>query len=114
MYDEWVEDTLLRFNRLSHLIHPNAKQLLIAYSLEEDHNKKEELRDEIESMLGAYETRFLTHQRHVFASPTNVTGELILGTVVVGDEEVEECRIPVNGLTRHLIVYAQTGHLWCN
>jgi hypothetical protein len=111
MIDEWTDNVLRRFDRLSRWIDPTARQLVKIRNLEEDQNERWSIENEIESLLGAYEARFLDYQRPVFAPPKGLSGELSLGTVVVGDEEAGECRIPLNSLTRHLIVYAQTGHL---
>lgn len=111
MPDEWTDDILRRFDRLSRWIDPTTKQLVKIRNLEEDQKERWAIENEIESLLGAYEARFLDYRRPVFAPPKDLVGELSLGTVVVGDEEAGECRIPINSLTRHLICYAQTGHL---
>jgi hypothetical protein len=113
MSDEWVEIASRRFDRLSHRINVQSmKQLLKVYALEEDEGYRRELRNEMESILGAYEAPFLDYERPVLAPPPpgRLNGELVLGTVAVGDEEVGELKLPLNALCRGLGIYAQSGH----
>ena len=113
MQDEWSEAMLDRIDKVSRWVNPQSmKRFLLVHDLESDYKKKLELGNELETILSTYESKFLLFERSVLAQPPSgkLQGELTLGTIVVGDEEAGYCKLPINSLTRHMILYAQTGH----
>lgn len=110
---EWAEATRERIDRLAgHLNGDMLRMMLYDSITEDDPRMAGESRDELESLLGAYEPRLWDSQRPVITAPKqkDLEGELRLGRVYQGDVPMCDFRLPLDRLTRHIGIYGQTGH----
>lgn len=88
LQDEWVENTREAIDKLStHVDKGSMEKLLQVYTLETDIDIKEDLRNEIESIIGVYEPQLLLSERPVIVAPSqdDVSGDIEIGTVFQGD-----------------------------
>jgi DNA helicase HerA-like ATPase len=86
------------------------EKMLWSYCFD-DVDGKDELRQDVESILGAYSPNLLFSKRPVLAPPDldGLQG-IRIGRVVVGDRETFDFNLSKNDFTRHVAIYAQTGH----
>jgi len=113
LQDEWVENTREVIGRLSTYVDKESMGKLVwLYTLESNPELKEELRNEIESVLGVYEPRLWESERPVIVAPSEdeVAGDIEIGTVFQGDIPVGNFKINKHFMVRHSALYAQTGH----
>jgi hypothetical protein len=111
--DEWLEETKLLIDQLSTCLNAESMmQLLNVYLLEEDAREKQELRLEIQTLLGIYKPRLLNSTRSVFPAPPEdkMTGGIRLGQIVVGDYGFgPDFLIPLSLLSRNVAIFGITG-----
>jgi len=113
MQDEWVENTRETIEKLSTYVNKySMEKMLQVYTLESDIDLKEDLRSEIESILGVYEPQLWLADRPVIVAPSqnDITGDVEVGTIFQGDIPVGIFKINKRFMARHIALYAQTGH----
>ncbi len=108
--DEWIEETRDTAAKLSQYIDPKTIDKLLEIYMISGHKERERLRNDIESILGAHMPRLIQSQRTVLPAPTELKGELEIGTIVQGDLNVRKFSIELADCCRHMAIYAQTGH----
>jgi len=113
LQDEWVENTRETIEKLSTYVNKDSmEKMLQVYTLESDIDLKEDLRSEIESILGIYEPQLWQSDRPVIVAPSqdDVAGDIEIGTIFQGDISVGFFKINKRFMVRHCALYAQTGH----
>lgn len=113
MQDEWVETARDLIGKLSCYIHKDSLEKLVQLcTLEDNPQQKEEMKTEVESILGIYESKIWESERPVIPAPSqdDVNGDIEIGTVFQGDIPVGIFKISKRFMVRHCTLYAQTGH----
>jgi len=113
LQDEWIENAREVIGKLSTYLNKDSMEKLVQlYALESNSELKEELRNEIESILGVYEPELWWSDRPVIAAPSqdDVDGDIEIGTIFQGDIPVGNFKIDKHFMVRHCALYAQTGH----
>jgi hypothetical protein len=110
--DEWVEETKETIERLSEHINVNgAKRLLAVYVVTDVEEEKRSIRQDIETILGPGKQLLLESENSFMrVPPEELDGEIVLGTIIQGGKRVGRFAVRRSDLTRHVGVYAQTGH----
>ena len=108
-YLERVKDLTGKLN--CYLDEKITERLLTAYMLEEDPLQKSGLRNEIDTLLGAY-TPLLFSDKPLLRSPTldESKGDVVFGKITQGSRKLHPFSLYLNEFTRHIGIYGQTGH----
>jgi hypothetical protein len=108
--DEWVEETKETIDKLSqHVNYQSLKMLLDLYVITDDEDR-ENIRHDIETILGPGLQLLLENESQYFPVPPAFNGEVVFGTVVQGNKQVGQFAVHGSDLCRHVGIYAQTGH----
>jgi hypothetical protein len=110
--DEWVEETKETIDKLSrHVNAGSLNRLLNFYVLTDSDEDKQAIKLDIETLLGPGK-QLLLESENLFmpVPPEKFEGEVCIGTIVQGGKQVGRFALPAAYLSRHIGVYAQTGH----
>lgn len=109
---EWA-DEIKRLAKRTGSLGENALQgLLNLYFISDDVREKQDIREDIESLVGVGLPKLLCSERPVLVAPSqeDVGGSITIGTIMQGDRAVGEFKLDESDLVRHVAIYAQTGH----
>ncbi len=108
--DEWIDETRDTAAKLSQHVDPKQIDKLLEIYMISGHEEKKRLRNDVESILGAHMPKLIQSQRTVMPTPTDLEGELEIGTIVQGDVNVGKFKVELADCCRHIAIFAQTGH----
>jgi len=108
--DEWIEETRDTAAKLSQYVDPKQIDKLLEIYMISGRKERKRLRNDVESILGAHMPKLMQSQRTVMPAPSDLKGELEIGTIVQGDLAVGKFKMELADCCRHIAIYAQTGH----
>ncbi|MEM2271945.1 MAG: DUF87 domain-containing protein [Archaeoglobaceae archaeon] len=107
---EWMEELKQLAGKTGILNDKAFKSLLSIYLLSEG-QEKQEIREELESLIELGLPSLVCSERPVLAAPfEKFNGSLVIGEIMQGDKAVGEFKLEESELVRHVAIYAQTGH----
>jgi hypothetical protein len=109
---EWVETTRDLVARLNcYLNQKSMERLLSLYLLEEDPQQRQNIKSEIETILGNYAPYLFFSDKPMLPSPTleECAGEITLGNVIQGEREIRPFSISLRDINKHIAIFASTG-----
>jgi len=107
---EWASEMKKLAKKTNSMTDKSLQNLLKLYFISEDTHERAEIRADIGSFVSLGLSKLLFSERPVFAAPSQIEGTITIGTILQGDEEVGELKLPASALLRHIGIYAQTGH----
>lgn len=108
--DEWIDEVRDTAAKLSQYVDPKMIDKLLQVYFVSGHKEKQRLRNDVETILGAHMPKLMQSQRTVMPAPTDLEGEIEIGTIMQGDSPVGKFGMKPNDLTRHMEISAQSGH----
>ena len=109
--DEWVEETKETIDKLSqHVNSESLKTLLDLYVITDSEEDKHSIRQDIETILGPGLQLLLNSESSFLPVPPEFNGEIVLGTVIQGNKRIGKFALRRSALSRHMGIYAQSGH----
>ena len=109
---EWVETTRDQIGRLNcYLDQEGMERLLSLYLLEDDHQQKLSIKNDIEAILGSYAPYLFFSKKPMLPSPTpeESAGEITLGTVMQGDKNAHLFSVSLRDIQKHTAIFSSTG-----
>jgi len=109
---EWIETIKLASERLNcHLDERVVEALLACYMMEDDTNKKMEIRRDLETIMGSYAPSLLFSDKPYLPAPPiqECSGEIKLGNVVQGGLTAFPFGISLDELNKHIAIFGSTG-----
>jgi hypothetical protein len=109
--EEWIEETKETIGKLSqHVNAETLKTLLDLYLITDSEEDKHSIRQDIETILGPGLQLLLDSESSFLPVPPEFDGEILIGIVVQGNKRVGKFAMRSSMLSRHIGIYAQTGH----
>jgi hypothetical protein len=109
--DEWIEETKETIEKLSqHVNAGSLNRLLDFYVLTDSDEDKQAIRQDIETILGPGLQLLLENESPFLPVPPAFKGEIVFGTAMQGGKRAGQFAVRRSDLSRHVGIYAQTGH----
>jgi hypothetical protein len=109
---EWMERTRHTIEKLNcYLDQRSIERLLGLYALEDDPNQKQEIKTDIETIIGSYAPQLLFTDKPLLKSPQldECSGELAFGTIMQGDMVLHSFAVSLPDLQKHVAIFGSTG-----
>jgi hypothetical protein len=107
-----MEKTRQTIEKLNcYLDQKSMEKLLGLYAVEDDPDQKQEIKTDIETILGSYAPHLLFTEKPLLQSPQldECSGEIVLGTVMQGNRNLHSFAVSLSDLQKHVAIFGSTG-----